>query len=82
MSTLTALLLGVGCLAVDFAYLIWDDHIRRIPLSEFGIEAVQRIGSLKPPEWRDRVWQRGWMTFAEWREVNRKHSGLRPASKL
>jgi hypothetical protein len=60
-------------LTTDIGFRIWHDRLRRIPLVLFGIEAVARIGSLQPPEWRDRVYQRGWMTNAEWRKVNTKH---------
>jgi hypothetical protein len=71
------LLLGIlSFLATDIGFRIWDDRVRRIPLVLFGIEAVARIGRLQPREWRDRVYQRGWMTNAEWRKVNTKHQVL------
>jgi hypothetical protein len=71
---LRCLLLGaLSYLATDIGFRIWHDRVRRVPLIVFGIEAVTRVGSLQPPEWRDRVYQRGWMTNAEWRKVNAKH---------
>lgn len=64
---------ALSYLATDIGFRIWDDRVRRVPLVVFGNEAVARISSLQPPEWRDRVYQRGWMTNAEWRKVKTKH---------
>ena len=71
---LRCLLLGaLSYLATDIGFRIWEDRVRRIPLVVFGMEAVARISSLQPPEWRHRVYQRGWMTNAEWRNLKTKH---------
>ncbi|MFM0411225.1 hypothetical protein [Paraburkholderia dipogonis] len=51
---------------------IWDDRFRRVPLNDFGIENVQRVGTWESPAWREAIWSRGWMTSAEWRAVNKR----------
>jgi hypothetical protein len=51
---------------------VWNDRFRLVPLNEFGIENIQRIGAWESPAWREAVWSRGWMTSAEWRGVNKR----------
>lgn len=59
----------VAIVATGVGLYVWDDRFRRVPLAQFGIENVQRIGTWESPAWRERVWSRGWMTSAEWRRV-------------
>lgn len=62
----------LGALALCAAIYVWNDQFRRIPLSEFGLDNVQRIGAWESAAWRDDVWRRGWLTSAEWRAVNQR----------
>lgn len=70
MSPLTLALIAAFVTITGIAYFVWDDRFRHIPLANFGIEQVQRVGSFESAEWRDGVWKRGWLTSAEWRAVN------------
>jgi hypothetical protein len=58
--------------ALGVAVYVWNDRLRHVPLADFGLEAVQRIGTWESPNWRERVWSRGWMTSAEWCAVNKR----------
>jgi hypothetical protein len=50
---------------------LWDDY-QKVPLKEFGIEAMQRVLSFEPANYRIEVWKRGWMSRNEWRSLNKK----------
>lgn len=65
LSLVIAVVLALG------GWWIWDDF-RKVPLKEFGIEAMQRMLSFEPAEYRIAVWKRGWMTRNEWRSLNKK----------
>lgn len=66
------LLVAAGIVVASMAWWVWEDRVRRLPLSHFGLESLRRIGRFESASWRERVWQRGWLTSAEWRAINRR----------
>ncbi|ODP35135.1 hypothetical protein [Pandoraea sp. ISTKB] len=72
MTLLGWLVLVGGAVTLSGAVYVWNDRYRRVPLAEFGEGNVQRVGAWENPEWREKVWSRGWMTSAEWRAVNKR----------
>lgn len=58
--------------ALLYLHWIWDDY-RKLPLKEFGIERMQEILCFQNADYRELVWQRGWMTRKEWRRLLNKH---------
>lgn len=53
-------------IAIAGGWAVWEYRFRRRPLAYFGIEKVQRVLKWTPPEYRERVWARNWLTSREW----------------
>jgi hypothetical protein len=49
----------------------WDDH-RQVQLTEYGVGNVQRVLKWESEARREAIWQRGWLTRAEWRAMNKR----------
>jgi hypothetical protein len=49
----------------------WDDH-RHVQLAEYGVGNVQRVLKWETEAQREAIWQRGWLTRAQWRAMNRR----------
>jgi len=72
MNTESAAILSgiVTCLMGVVWY--WNERVRRVPLDEFGLEAVNRVLRFEPDSKRREILARGWMTSHEWTELNRR----------
>lgn len=62
--------LALSLLAIAGVW-IWNGWFRKIPLADFGIERVQRVLRFAAPEYREKIWKRGWMTSDEWTALNK-----------
>lgn len=62
----------IGGLISLVALICWNNYIRRVPLAEFDIDAVQRVLKYESESYRDMIWQRGWMTSHEWISINKR----------
>lgn len=65
-------LIGVLSILIGAGWWIWDGWFRRIPLTDFGVEAVQRVLKWESDSFREMVWARGWMTSHEWIKLNKQ----------
>lgn len=65
---LSSLALGVFLTAA--VHLFW-----RVPLQEFGIQRLYRIGKLEP-EWLDKVVSRGWITRWEYLQTMKRQNRM------
>lgn len=68
------LLLALLVSAALVGWWHWENHVRRRPLDEFGIENVHRVLRFEPQAARDRILARGWMTRCEWIEINSRQA--------
>lgn len=50
----------------------WNERFRRVPLAEFGMEAVERVLKWEPEARRKMILERGWLTSHEWMTMNRR----------
>ena len=48
----------------------------KFSLRSFGIEQIQRMGVVLPNEWREAVWERGYLTRWQWFKAKRAFSRL------
>ncbi len=48
----------------------WHNHVKRINLDEFGMEAVHRVLKFESTTTCTTILERGWMTNAEWLAMN------------
>ena len=54
------------------AWWYWDTHVKHVPISEFGMEAVHRALKFETSHTRTMILNRGWMTSAEWLAINER----------
>lgn len=52
----------------------WDERVRRVPLEDFGMDAVMRVLSWEPDDRRQQILRRGWMTSHEWISMNQRQA--------
>jgi hypothetical protein len=71
MSTLWILLLVITIIACVSLY-VYDNWFRQRKLDYFGIGNVQRVLKWESPEQRGQIFDRGWMTSAQWTYFNKK----------
>jgi hypothetical protein len=50
----------------------WNERVRRVPLEEFGLEAVHRVLQYESNSRRRAILARGWMTSHEWIRMNER----------
>lgn len=53
------------------AWHIYDEWIVKVPLTDFGMASVERILKWERAEFRNQILKRGWMTRAQWQQLNR-----------
>ena len=54
----------------------WSTALRRIPLTDYGIEKVERVLKMESDEYRIRILHRGWLTNKEWAKLQKKHQSV------
>jgi hypothetical protein len=59
-----ALAILVTCVLAAVKY--WNEYLRRIPIEEFGLDAVHRALRWESDYRRNEILSRGWMTSREW----------------
>ena len=64
-------ILGISAIAI-VGMGIWYERFRRVPLAEFGMEAVERVLKWEPEARRKMILERGWLTSHEWMTMNRR----------
>ncbi len=52
----------------------WENHVKRRPLEEFGIEEVHRVLRFESESTRQQILGRGWMTRDQWIDINKRQS--------
>lgn len=71
MSVFWVLVLVFAVFAAGSLY-IYDNWFKQRPLDYFGIGNVQRVLKWESPKLRDQIFDRGWMTSAQWASFNKK----------
>jgi len=66
------LMIGAFAIAALSAGWWWWEDRRHVPLAEFGMETVQRVLKFESDQRREEIWERGWLTRAEWRAINKR----------
>lgn len=72
MELLLLLLSGLVS-AILVGWWHWENHVKQHPLKDFGMEDVQRALRFEPEPVRKQILTRGWMTNAEWLDMNNRH---------
>lgn len=57
--------------AVIVGWWHWEDHVKQVPLEEFGLETVKRVLSYESEAVQASIRQRGSMTRAQWVQMNK-----------
>jgi acyl carrier protein phosphodiesterase len=68
----TAAALAIFAIFVFLAIWNWNERARRIPLEEFGLDAVKRVLRWESDRKRREILVRGWMTRHEWTQLNKR----------
>jgi hypothetical protein len=72
MNNETASVLAIIVTGVLAGIWYWNERVRRVPLEEFGLEAVNRVLRWETDGRRAAILSRGWMTSHEWTEMNKR----------
>ena len=72
MNNETASVLAIIVTGVLTGIWYWNERVRRVPLEEFGLEAVNRVLRWEADGRRAAILSRGWMTSYEWTEMNKR----------
>ena len=62
-------ILAVLVSAVLVGWWHWENHAKKRPLQEFGMESVQRVLKFEPEHVQKEILNRGWLTRAEWLDM-------------
>ncbi|WP_457805854.1 hypothetical protein [Stenotrophomonas maltophilia] len=68
----TAAALATIAIIVFVVIWYWNERARRIPIEEFGLDAVKRVLRLESDSQRRKILVRGWMTRHEWTQMNKR----------
>lgn len=60
--------------AVIVAWWHWQNHVKLVPLEEFGLPVVRSVLSFEDPATQALILKRGSMTYAQWAHMNKVQS--------